>query len=234
MKSLTFLSSLTLFVALSSHASVSSDMDGLGGNKELIRRARALDPKNKVAVVQNRSVDRNFRFEFGVNYGMVAGGDSYVNTDNLGGSVDFHFTPRWSIGARYYSSHNELSNEGERVFKAAQAARVAGTYYERPDVDYVTDTYLGVINWYPVYGKLNLFDLGIAQFDIYLLGGGGHVKLSSGSAATWTAGAGMGFWLSQHFSTRLEVRYQTYEDEIYSGSRQQDLTVISASLGFLL
>jgi len=225
----------TVIAGQTAYADVSDDMNGLGGNKELIRRAKALDPKNKVRVVQNRAVDRDFRLEFGVNYGMVSGGDPYVDTNNLGAQVDFHFNPHWSIGARYYNSSNDLSSEGKRVYNAAQAAQAAGNYYENPEVvDFASDTYLGVINWYPMYGKLNLFDIGIAQFDIYLLGGGGQVKLRSGMAPTYTAGGGIGFWMSQHFSTRLEVRYQTYEDQMNSGSRQLDLTVFSATMGFLL
>ncbi len=185
-------------------------------------------------MVQNRSVDRDWRLELGVNYGAVAGGDPYVNTNNLGAQLDLHMTPHWSIGARYYSSGNALSSEGERVFREAQAARAGGVDQARPDIDYVSDTYLGVLNWYPIYGKLNLFDLSIAQFDIYFLGGGGQVKLSSGMAPTWTAGGGVGFWLSQHFATHFEVRYQTYEDQMASGSRKLDLTILSATLGFLL
>ena len=228
------LTSLLVVLGPLALADVSEDMEGLGGNKELIRRAKALDPKNKVRVVQNRSVDRDLRLEFGINYGMVTGGDPYVNTRNLGANLDFHINPHWSIGARYYNSSNELSSEGKRVFESARAAHAAGTYYERPDNDFASDTYLGVINWYPIYGKLNLFDMGIAQFDIYVLGGGGQVKLRSGMAPTYTGGAGVGFWMSQHFSTRFEARYQTYNDQIHSGSRQLDMTIISASLGFLL
>ncbi|MGE0762298.1 MAG: outer membrane beta-barrel domain-containing protein [Bdellovibrionales bacterium] len=234
MKHLLLIFAALLATGQTSFADVSDEMNGLGGNRELIRRARGLDPKNKVRVVQNRTVDRDLRLELGVNYGGVAGGDPYVSTNNLGVNLDFHVNPRWSIGARYYNSSNTLSSEGKRVFESAQAARAAGTYYERPDIDYASDTYLGVINWYPMYGKLSLFDFGIAQFDVYLLAGAGQVKLRSGMAPTYTAGAGLGFWMTQHFSTRLEVRYQTYEDEIYTGPRQLDLTVISATLGFLL
>jgi outer membrane beta-barrel protein len=235
MKHLKLIILLASALSCSAWADLDSDLRGLGGNKELIRRARGLDPKNKVSVVQNRAVDRDLRLELGINYGLVSGGDPYVKTDSVGGSVDFHLTPRWSIGARYYSHSNQLSGEGERVFETAAAARAAGEADgTRPDIDWASDTWLGVINFYPMYGKLNIFDAAIAQFDIYLLGGGGQVKLRSGSAPTWTAGVGMGFWLSQHFSTRLEVRYQTYEDQIYSGPRQLDQTIVSGSLGFLL
>src|SRR3989338_4994183 len=84
-------------------------MDALGANKDLMRKAKAIDPHNRIRVVQNREVDRYWRLEFGVNYGMAAGGDPYVNTDVLGGQIDFHLTPRWSLGARYYNANNKLN-----------------------------------------------------------------------------------------------------------------------------
>lgn len=231
MKSLKLITFLSLLLA--SHlaqADLSSDLDSLGGNKEIIRKAKILDPDNKIRVVQNRTVDRNLRLEIGGSFGMVTGGDPYVSTDNLGVNLDFHINPRWSIGARYYTANNELTSEGKRVLDASINNPNAAIF----DTDYPEETYLGVINWYPIYGKLNLLDLGVAQFDIYALGGYGQVRLSSGTTGTWTAGGGIGLWLSQHFSTRLEARYQAYEDQVYSGKRALDLTVLSLSLGILL
>ncbi|MGE3759151.1 MAG: outer membrane beta-barrel domain-containing protein, partial [Pseudobdellovibrionaceae bacterium] len=80
----------------------SQDMDTLGGNEALVGKATALDPQNKTRIVQSRLVDRNYRFEFGGNFGGVAGGDSYLKTLNYGVSADFHFNPRWSLGVRDY------------------------------------------------------------------------------------------------------------------------------------
>src|SRR4051812_9057324 len=93
-------------------SNLSSDMNALGGNRDLMERANAIDPKNTTKVVQKREVDRDYRFEIGLFDGIVAGGDPYVNTNNLGGELGFHFTPRWSVGARYYQSANSLSSEG--------------------------------------------------------------------------------------------------------------------------
>jgi len=99
---------------------------------------------------------------------------------------------------------------------------------------------MGVINFYPTYGKLNLFDMSVAQFDFYLLGGLGQMQLQTSnantySATTYTAGAGIGLWLSQHLSTRFEARYQTYEDRAFADQpRNLNITVFSASLGVLL
>lgn len=218
---------------------LTQEMDALGANKDLMKKARAIDPKNRVRVVQNREVDRYYRLELGLNYGMAAGGDPYVNTNVLGGHLDFHFTPRWSAGARYYNNSNSLNAEGKKVFEDAEARRASGdNTFRRPGVDYAKDSWLAVLNWYPMYGKMNLFDMGIAQFDIYMLGGAGQINLQSGTAPLYTAGGGVGLWLTQHFSTRFEARWQGYQDKIYDGvettTRDINQTVLTATLGFLL
>lgn len=218
---------------------LSGKMDALGANKDLMKKARAIDPHNRVRVVQNREVDRYWRVELGLNYGMATGGDPYVNTDILGGQMDFHITPRWSLGARYYNSNNNLNSEGKKVFEAAEAEAAAGNNnFRRPGVDYAKDTWLVVGNWYPIYGKMNLFDVTVSQFDVYLLGGAGQVNLESGSAPTYTAGLGFGVWFTQHFASRLEARWQGYQDSVWDGfeSRTRDInqTLLTATVSFLL
>jgi outer membrane beta-barrel protein len=210
-------------------------LNSLGGDKDLIRKARALDPDNKVRIVQNRTVSRTWRLELGINYGMVAGGDPYLITQNFGGNLDLHINPMWSVGARYYNHYNELSSEGQRVFNDRKNLANSGNAYDRlPAVDFPIHSELGVLSFYPIYGKLNLFDYAVAQFDVYVLGGYGQMKLKSGSSPTWTAGGGIGVWLSQHFASRLEVRYQNYQDQIYSGVRDENQIITNFTIGFLL
>lgn len=221
-------------VGLLAESKVSEDFKNLGGNEEIIRRAKELDPRNRVRIVQNRLVDRNWRVEVGVTGGLVAGGDSYLNTRNMGANLDLHINPRWSVGLRWYRSFNQLTKQGEQVFKEAAAANAkdaaAGLTY---DIDYPIDTKLAVINWYPIYGKLNIFDLGVSQFDIYALVGAGQVQLDRGPSETYTVGGGVGLWLTQHLSTRFELRYQRYQDQVYTGPRDLDLTIMSASIGLI-
>lgn len=238
MKRLTLLA-LSLLAINAWSDDLTSKMDALGANKDLMRKAKAIDPHNRVRVVQNREVDRHMRLELGLNYGMAAGGDPYVNTSVLGGQMDFHLTPRWSVGARYYNNNNTLTAEGKQVFDDAEARAAANNAnYRRPAIDYAKDIWLGVLNWYPVYGKMNLFDAGISQFDIYFLGGAGQVNLSSGSSPAYTAGGGVGVWFTQHFATRLEARWQGYSDKVYDGieTRDRDInqTMLTATVSFLL
>lgn len=214
---------------------VAQDVDTLGGNEALVNMASSLDPKNRSRIVQSRIVDRHLRLEMGLNYGATAGGDSYLKTQSFGAAADFHINPRWSLGARYYDHGSDLTPEGRRTFQEAREAYEAGgRSYVIPDIDYPLRSVIGVVNWYPMYGKTNFFDVGIAQFDLYLLAGAGQIELSSGWTSLMTGGAGIGLWLSQHVSARGEIRYQTYKDQIITGPRNIHAVVGSFGLGFLL
>lgn len=215
------------------------DFDSLGDNDAVVEKAKALDPKNKYKVVQSRLVDRNMRLELGVNAGLVGGGDSYYSTNTLGANLDFHINPNWSVGGRYYHSFNTLTSEGNTAFQNAENNRASGLPYTTPAIDYPSDTTLGVVSWYPIYGKLNMFDMGVSHFDIYMLGGYGVTSLSSGTAGTLALGGGFGFWFTNWLAMRLEGRYQTYNDHPYydtpaAYTRQVNDFVGMASIGFLL
>ncbi len=213
------------------------DFDSLGGNEKLYKRAKALDPENRVSIVQKRVVDRDLRLELGVNYGVNAGGDAYVSTQNLGGNIDFHITPRWSVGGRFYTHYNSLTNEGRAAYEDARRRRL--TDPSDPNIrvsptDHPERTMLGTVSWYPVYGKTNLFDLAVVQFDLYTLAGYGRVKLKSGWSEAITAGGGIGFWLTQHVSSRIEGRWQTYEDRPDDQARRLNVGILTVSLGLML
>jgi len=231
---LILLSVMALLQGTSALAQVEDRLQSLGGNKELIRKAKAMDSKNKFRVVQKRAVDRTMRVELGANYGVHSGGDPYYDTAAYGGFFDLHITPRWSVGARHQEFRNALTAEGQRVFGEAERRGSLSDPFLAPDIDYPLNATLGVVSFYPIYGKLNFFDTSVIQFDLYLLGGAGQVRLNSGAAQTWTAGTGVGVWLKNHFSMRGEVRYQTYEDQVFTGPRDVNLVVSTLSIGLLL
>jgi outer membrane immunogenic protein len=233
-KNLVAVMALTL-VSTSVFAQASRDLESLGDKRASDRAAR-LDSRARMGVVQGRTVDRNLRFELGVNYGGVAGGDSYVNTGLGGVQADFHINPKFSIGARYSKAFNSLTAEGESRFRSGQGSAA----YSVPQISYPEETIMGVVNWYMMYGKINFFDLRTVQFDIYSLAGYGQVSTKSvynnqaGTSGTWTAGGGIGFWLSKHFTSRFELRYQNYQDAVYTGSRDINQIVGSFGIGVLL
>lgn len=210
------------------------DVDGLGGNDALLEMSEKLNPETKSRIVQDRIVDRHNRLEVGINYGGVMGGTTYLQTQNVGATLDFHLTPRWSIGARYYSFQNGLTPEGERVKDEALANNAVGNRATIMDIDRPQNATIATINWYPVYGKINFFDKAIAQFDFYLLAGGGQIELESGTSSLATAGLGFGLWMTKHVSARAEIRYQGYKDQIVTGERNISSAAATVGLGWIL
>lgn len=226
--------SATVF-SLGTQAAVSSDLESLGSNRDIVKRANKLESRTRVAIVQNRAVDRYTRLELGVGYGAVAAGDSYLRTQNLTGAADFHIIPKLSIGVRYSQAYNGLTNEGRNQFELARDAKARGSVdYRVPDIDFPESSIMGVINWYMLYGKLNFFDYKTVQFDIYSLAGYGTQTMASGDTPTYTAGGGIGFWLNNHLTSRFELRYQGYQDQVYTGPRDLNLIVANFGLGVLL
>ena len=211
------------------------DVDGLGGNDDLMDMAARLHPETKSRIVQERLVDRHTRFEFGMTYGGTMGGTTYVQTQNVGASLDFHITPKWSIGARYYDYSNSLTPEGQRAFQNYRDAKaVPGMVATAPDIDSPQNAKIAVLNWYPIYGKINFFDSAIAQFDLYLIAGGGQIELASGNSTLLTAGTGFGLWMTKHLTARAEIRYQNYQDKINTGTRDINAAAATIGLGWIL
>lgn len=216
-------------------ANAASDFDSLGANEGIVKRARALNTKQQVRIVQKRAVDRDLRLELGIAYGGVAGGNSYLNSQPLMGAVDFHINPRFSLGFRYAQYANQLSKEGQSQFEIARNAQQSGQLdYTIPDLDLPKSSMMGMLSYYPIYGKLNFFDLSVVQFDLYLTGGYGQMDLKSGTTSTWTAGGGVGFWWNQYLSSRFEIRHQAYQDKVYTGTRDVGMIIGTFGIGLLL
>lgn len=217
---------LIIFLAsLGAQAGILKDFDSLGGNDVLIDRAQKLQPNKNVTVVQQRTVDRVWRNEFSLGYNNVIGGDAYLNTQMLGLDYHLHINPHWSVGLSYFQAYNELSKEGKYLIAVDELI---------PDVDEPRSGYEVVGNYSPIYGKINFLDLGVMQFDVYLLGTYGKLKLKSGETNTFSVGAGFGLWISQYLSTRLEIRQRYYTAQRFGGSADIETTQAGLSFGYLL
>lgn len=212
------------------------DFETLGDNPQVVERVRNLENRQKVRVVQNRLVERNNRVEVSFNYGSLSGADNYVKTSTLGGALQYHITPRWSLGFEHEKAYNSLTSEGKRQYDLAYSDQKTNIYSNQRfvGVDFPLQTTMGTISFYPVYGKLNLFDRSIAQFDIYTLLGYGRKTLHSGESDVWAAGLGSGIWFNSWLTGRLEVRYEKYTDLLLYEPRDQSSITAKASLGFLI
>lgn len=217
-------------------SSNSGSLNTLGNQSETMQKARPSIPANTYRVVQKRVIERDFRSELGLAVGTVAGGgDSYYQTSNIGVQYDFHLSSRFSIGARYQLNFNKLTPEGKRVYDRAEAmAQANNTNYVVPDLDQPLSTALATVSFYPLYGKVSWFESTVSYFDFYLMAGAGTTSLKNGSSPIGTAGLGMGMWWNQYLTSRLEARYQTYEDQIFTGKRRVEGAVATFTMGLLL
>ncbi len=211
-------------------ADLMKDFDTLGGNDVLLEKAKALNPEAQIRIVQDRVVSRRRRVELAPEFSSVLGGDAYNMTSNIGINAHYHFTPQWSVGLKYSYSFNQLRQEGEYLINDVSVSGKA----QIPQIDFPKQQAQLVLNWYPIYGKMNLYDLGVVHFDVYALAGGGQIELKSGMTTSYTAGGGIGLWVSQHLSTRLELRYEGYTAKRYTGDTNMNTTVAGIQVGYML
>jgi outer membrane beta-barrel protein len=234
-----FLISTLLVAPVAAFAqSNSSAMQRLGNQESLLDKADPQIPRNTYRVVQQRVIDRTWRSEFTLQSGMINGGDSYYSTNALGLQYELHVSPRWSFGLRHAWYFNELTSEGRRIFDRAEAQQLANPYNDgniRPPIlDYPVSQSVATVSFYPLYGKMSLFDASVSYFDVYVMLGGGSMQLERGRTGVATGGVGMGMWWTQHFSTRFEVRAQNYDDQAKINGRNVNSTVATFGIGLLI
>ncbi len=225
-----------LFFGSVASADIMEDFDSLGGNDVLLDKAKALNPDAEIRVVQDRIVPRRWRHEFNLGYSNFIGGDSLLNTQSVNFDYHIHITPRWSIGAKYFKTYNGLSSEGEAlVGNGGQLKdRIKDDETIIPELDQPSQGYMGVLSWYPMYGKINMANLGILHFDAYFSLGYGMMDLESGQSDSYSIGGGLGFWISQHLTSRIEIRQQFYDTVRFTGKQNMNMTIATFSMGYML
>ncbi|NQZ18092.1 MAG: outer membrane beta-barrel domain-containing protein [Bdellovibrionales bacterium] len=225
MKWLTILLVIQIFPSLALAEDIMKDFDSLGGNDVLINRAKVLQPDKDVKIVQNRIVKRKWRSEFSGNYSNVIGGDAYLETQSLGLNYHLHINHRLAIGANYFTLFNNLSKEGKFLVDQQESV---------PDVDEPRNGFEVFANFSPIYGKINLLDMGVVQFDTYGILSYGTLTIDTGETTTNSLGAAIGLWISQHLTSRLEIRQRFYESQRFGGPTDIQATLASFSIGYML
>ena len=213
------------------------DFDSLGGNTDLLEKLKVQSKKGAVQVVQKRFVDRTHRLELASDYLTTSRGNSYLDSTGTGASLIYHFNYRWSVGAKYEHFYNELTSEGRGLIEEAQKVQEIDSEAEFaliPELNWPKSSTLFSVSYYPIYGKLNIFNKGVVHFDLYATLGGGQMTLRKEKSNTYFTSAGMGFWLSQYLSTRLEYSYRVYNASYLSGEQEKKINTISLGIGLLL
>ena len=213
------------------------DFDSLGGNADLLQKLKVQAKKGTIRIVQKRLVDRTQRWEFSSEYLYSSRGNSYLDSTSTGFTISYHLNPRWSLGMKYHYFFNQLTPEGKNLVEEAQRVQRIDPKTELaliPELNWPKTSVLAAMSYYPIYGKLNIFDKGIVHFDIYGTLGAGQMTLRKGSSMTYFTGLGFGLWLSQHLTGRLEYNYQAYNAQYLQGEQEQNINTISFGIGYLL
>ena len=213
------------------------DFDSLGGNGALLKRLRESSKGKGVQIVQNRVTDRTNRLELFSEYQYTSKGSTYLDSSSSALSFHFHINPHWSVGVKYNHFYNELTSEARDLINEALKVQKINSNVEMaliPELNWPKNSTTALISYYPIYGKANIFDLGIVHFDLYGTLGRGQMELRNGGSEILLGGVGLGLWLSQHLSARLEYDYQTYEAEYLQGKKQLSVNTLSFGLGLLL
>lgn len=216
---------------------INHEIDSFGGNEALYMKAKALNPQVESEVVQNRFIKRSNRIEFAPEVASVFGGDSYNQASNMGMNVHYHINPKWSVGVKYSHFLNKLTPEGLAMIEKAKQAAEANP--EAPDFLYPQvisprTELLGMVNWYPIVGKLSFGSWGVAHFDTYLTAGYGTIELSNGVSPSASLGLGLGFWLNPNVTTRLEYRTQQHTAQYYTKTQEMLTSTASLQVGWML
>ena len=83
--------------------------------------------------------------------------------------MDLHISPRFSVGARYYQLSNELTPEGSKRFNQTKEEEAINGFATGELFAFPEQSYMLTFAYYPIYGKLNLFNLTVSQFDVYTI-----------------------------------------------------------------
>lgn len=209
------------------------DFDSLGGNKVLMDRAKSIRPDAEVTAVQERTINRFKRHEFSPEAGMVMMGNRTMNSYTMGLNYQYHINPNWSVGAQYSYFSNKLTRDGENLINGLIDSDNEDLALI-PAIDFPKQSMMANLSWYPIYGKINLRNLGITHFDVYLSGNYGQIDLKSGKSDIYGLGSGFAFWFSQHLTSRIDFRYQRYTENTYVGPQDVDMVVGGLSLGYML
>lgn len=234
---------LVLFASSFAFAQIEQEVDSFGGNEALYLKAKALNPEVENEVVQNRFINRSKRVEASLEGSSFFGGDAYNKTNSIGANVHYHLNPSWSVGVKYNYGFNSLTPEGKAMVNDAAKEAARNPQDPRalfPQVVYPKSELLGLVNWYPIVGKLSFGSWGVAHFDTYFTAGYGTMELgsnssvSTSSAGVATLGAGLGFWLGSNLTTRIEYRAEQYSAQYYDRTEDMLTGVASMQVGWIL
>ena len=196
------------------------------------KKLMELSPKSNVIVIQRRYLYRTGRFELAPSLSFFLSSEFIINV-GVGGSFGFNILEKHGLEIR-------------GVYSAVIPRRVILDINRKLDFSETsygekTESFFGLVyKWFPIYGKMALFNRKIIPFDMYLMIGGGVSKVictgpfsvsadallrnclfdsTSGGQKiykkwelTSLMGIGQSFSMSRNTAVRLDIVHQLYRE----------------------
>jgi outer membrane beta-barrel protein len=152
--------------------------------------------QDKLYLVNTRYSSLTNRHELTLSGANNFTAESHLDTKQAGASYRYHINPKWSLGIKYNTYTNELTQAGKDLFNKEKLL---------PDTDYALKSTYGFASFNTIYGKLRWSPQTVVYFDQYIALGYGDVDLARGAQKMINLDLGFSFWLGKHMSTRIGV-----------------------------
>jgi len=150
---------------------------------------------------------------------------AFLNSQQVGGTIRFHFNDRWSMGVSGATVFNAFTQTANQML--AQDALV-------PDVAYARTRMDASVAFNTLYGKFRLTENKVFYLDQYLALGAGIAQLDRGSATMGTLDAGFAFWMGRSGVLRIGMKDHVYREQRQLAAVMTQHWVGHVDLGWML
>jgi outer membrane beta-barrel protein len=201
------------------------------------RLPREKEVIEKIYAVQRMYVLRTGRFELAPSYAQTFN-DQYVSHPALAAGLNYWITNVLAIGANFLW-YQGLETDSDLQFSVRRSARLAV-----PVTEYQLGAHLN-FTYVPIYGKFEMFNDSIFQWDGYLVGGVGVLRtrpvavidpavrtFDFGWRVAFNAGIGLRVFVTRWLTVFGELRDYLYMEKLENlevalgGAREDDTTWI--------
>lgn len=159
--------------------------------------------ESALGVVQNRLYSKEKRFQLGI-LGGFHSSDPFLTTKVVGFTAGYHFS-------EYISALLVWMNYSPSASAASDTLLLLNT---NANTNLPKDFMGGEVDFSILYGKLSLLGKSIIYFDLYTNVGMGLTRTETGNYFTPTFGLGQRFFLSQHFSIKLDYHLHYFKETL--------------------
>jgi len=182
----------------------------------VLAQTEELENPGTIAAVQERQYRMHNELSFGVGVLPI---DAFYKGLLVQVAYTYHFSDSfaWQIGRGAYSKNVDtgLRTQLQRDFG------VLPTAFDQVEWIVGSD-----VMWSPFYGKSSFLNRSVSHFEIYVLGGGSIIKLTSAIRPAANVGLGARLYTAQHLSFRLDIT-----DNVVIVSHPFNVPTIQLSMG---